>query len=160
MVVVPTMITNGEGVDRLLETLEIHHLANRDPNLHFALLTDFRDAAAEAMPEDAELLARIRQGVESLNRKYPSGDTSVFLSVSPAAALESRRRPVDGIRAEAGKADGVQLPAPWRLARVLFRNRRAIPASCPPSSMSSRSTPTPSCRAIPPGSSSARWPIR
>jgi hypothetical protein len=31
-------------VDRLIETLEIHHLANRDQHLHFALLTDFRDA--------------------------------------------------------------------------------------------------------------------
>ena len=47
MVVVPTMLTSLEGVDRLIETLEIHHLANRDPHLHFALLTDFRDAPEE-----------------------------------------------------------------------------------------------------------------
>jgi hypothetical protein len=30
MVVVPTMLTSVAGVDRLLETVEIHHLANRD----------------------------------------------------------------------------------------------------------------------------------
>lgn len=41
MVVVPTMLTSLAGVDRLIETLEIHHLANRDRYLHFALLTDF-----------------------------------------------------------------------------------------------------------------------
>jgi cyclic beta-1,2-glucan synthetase len=52
MVVVPTMLTSLEGVDRLLETLEIHHLANRDPHLHFALLTDFRDAPEEILPGD------------------------------------------------------------------------------------------------------------
>ncbi len=52
MVVVPTMLTSLEGVDRLIETLEIHHLANRDPHLHFALLTDFRDAPEEILPED------------------------------------------------------------------------------------------------------------
>ena len=30
MVVVPTMLTSPDGVDQLIETLEIHHLANRD----------------------------------------------------------------------------------------------------------------------------------
>ena len=52
MVVVPTMLTSLEGVDRLIETLEIHHLANRDQHLHFALLTDFRDAPEEILPGD------------------------------------------------------------------------------------------------------------
>jgi cyclic beta-1,2-glucan synthetase len=52
MVVVPTMLSSLKGVDRLLETLEIHHLANRDPHLHFALLTDFRDAPEEVLPGD------------------------------------------------------------------------------------------------------------
>ena len=28
-VVVPTLLTSSEGVERLIETLEIHHLANR-----------------------------------------------------------------------------------------------------------------------------------
>jgi len=31
LVAVPTMLTSLDGVDRLIETLEIHHLANRDP---------------------------------------------------------------------------------------------------------------------------------
>jgi cyclic beta-1,2-glucan synthetase len=56
MVVVPTMLTSLEGVDRLIETLEIHHLANRDQRLHFALLTDFRDAPEEILPGDQALL--------------------------------------------------------------------------------------------------------
>jgi cyclic beta-1,2-glucan synthetase len=51
MVVVPTMLTSVAGVDRLIETLEIHHLANRDQHLHFALLTDFRDAPEEICRE-------------------------------------------------------------------------------------------------------------
>jgi cyclic beta-1,2-glucan synthetase len=72
MVVVPTMLTSLAGVDKLIETLEIHHLANRDPHLHFALLTDFRDAPEETLPGDQVLLQRARAGVEMLNRKYPS----------------------------------------------------------------------------------------
>jgi cellobiose phosphorylase len=78
MVVVPTMLGSLAGVDRLVETLEIHHLANRDPHLHFALLTDFRDAAEEVLPGDEELLLRVRAGVEMLNAKYPGGDHTVF----------------------------------------------------------------------------------
>ena len=78
MVVVPTMLTSLPGVDRLIETLEIHHLANRDPHLQFALLTDFRDASSEILPGDAALLAQVRAGVETLNRKYPSAGETFF----------------------------------------------------------------------------------
>jgi cellobiose phosphorylase len=78
MVVVPTMITSAESVDRLIETLEIHHLANRDPHLHFALLTDFPDASEKVLPADHLLVARARAGVEMLNLKYATGIHSLF----------------------------------------------------------------------------------
>ena len=78
MVVVPTMLSSLEGVDRLIETLEIHHLSNRDRHLHFALLSDFRDAAEEVMPGDGQLLERARAGVEMLNRKYLSDAQDLF----------------------------------------------------------------------------------
>jgi cellobiose phosphorylase len=78
MVVVPTMLTSLEGVDSLMETLEIHHLANRDERLHFALLTDFCDAPEEALPGDGALLRRAREGIERLNRKYFSDRQSLF----------------------------------------------------------------------------------
>ncbi|MEZ0373957.1 MAG: glycosyltransferase family 2 protein, partial [Candidatus Sericytochromatia bacterium] len=78
LVVVPTMLTSLKGVDCLIESLEIHHLANRDPHLHFALLTDFRDAASENLPEDLELLSRARAGIESLNGKYAADGLDLF----------------------------------------------------------------------------------
>ncbi|MGP8199593.1 MAG: GH36-type glycosyl hydrolase domain-containing protein [Limisphaerales bacterium] len=78
MVVVPTMLTSLEGVDRLIESLEIHHLANRDQYLYFALLTDFRDAPEETLPGDQVLLQRARTGIETLNQKYPSGNHTLF----------------------------------------------------------------------------------
>ncbi|MBL9167565.1 MAG: hypothetical protein JNN07_07470 [Verrucomicrobiales bacterium] len=84
MVVVPTMLTSLAGVDRLIESLEIHQLANRDDHLHFALLTDFRDASGETQPEDEPLLQRARQGMERLNQKYPSAaQTRFFLFHRP-----------------------------------------------------------------------------
>ena len=44
LVVVPTMLTSAQNVEDLIEALEVRFLANRDDNLHFGLLTDFRDA--------------------------------------------------------------------------------------------------------------------
>jgi cyclic beta-1,2-glucan synthetase len=70
MVVVPTLLTGPESVAELLEALEVRHLANRDPNLFFALLTDLKDAPQEHMPEDEELIRRAVAGIEALNARY------------------------------------------------------------------------------------------
>jgi cyclic beta-1,2-glucan synthetase len=78
MVVVPTMLSSLDGVDRLIETLEIHYLANRDPHVHFALLTDFHDAREETLPGDEALLQRARVGVAMLNQKYPAPGQDLF----------------------------------------------------------------------------------
>ena len=78
MVVVPTMLTSVVSVERLIESLEIHYLGNRDEQLDFALLTDFRDASTETLPEDAGLLQLARTGVETLNRRYPGRNHTRF----------------------------------------------------------------------------------
>ena len=78
MVVVPTLLTGGRAITRLLESLEIHYLANRDPNLYFALLTDFQDAPGENQPEDEALLARARAGIGMLNGKYDADRPNIF----------------------------------------------------------------------------------
>lgn len=70
MVVVPTMLTSLGGVEALIEHVEVLALGNLDPCLHFAILSDFADTSRANTPEDAALLARAREGVEALNRKY------------------------------------------------------------------------------------------
>ncbi len=45
-VVIPSMLARPTSAAVLLERLELHYLANPDPNLRFALLTDFADAPA------------------------------------------------------------------------------------------------------------------
>jgi cyclic beta-1,2-glucan synthetase len=78
MVVVPTMLTSSGAVARLIESLEIHYLANRDKHLYFALLSDFQDAPEESQPEDKPLLRLAQAGVEVLNAKYKSDRPSIF----------------------------------------------------------------------------------
>ena len=77
LAVIPTMLTSAQNIEDLVEALEVRFLANRDENLHFGLLTDFRDAHAETMPEDELLLELARKRIEELNEKYGSvkGDT-------------------------------------------------------------------------------------
>ena len=88
LVVVPTMLTSPRNIDGLIEALEVRFLANRDDNLRFGLLTDFRDAAEETLAEDAPLLDLARERIEALNRQYaergkPSGTDIFFLFHRP-----------------------------------------------------------------------------
>lgn len=79
LVVVPTMLTSGPGVQELVDALEMRFLANRDPFLHFGLLTDFADANAQHTPADEPLISLARERIEELNRKYASQDAAFFL---------------------------------------------------------------------------------
>jgi cyclic beta-1,2-glucan synthetase len=77
-VVMPSMLIRPESAAVLAEKLEIHYLANPDPQLHFALLTDFADAPAEHMPEDESYVRAAREAVEALNRRYAGGGPPRF----------------------------------------------------------------------------------
>lgn len=71
LVVIPSMLSSAEGIESLLEILEVRFLGNRDQHLHFALLTDFHDASEPTQATDQALLQQARSGIEQLNAKYP-----------------------------------------------------------------------------------------
>jgi cyclic beta-1,2-glucan synthetase len=72
-VVMPTLLTKPEEAANLVERLEVHYLSNPDPQLRFALLTDFADAPAEQMPGDDEVLAVALGRIRALNQRYAAG---------------------------------------------------------------------------------------
>ncbi|MEQ1842890.1 MAG: cyclic beta 1-2 glucan synthetase, partial [Verrucomicrobiales bacterium] len=73
-----------QDIADLLEGLELRYVGNKDPNLYFALLTDFRDGNEAKQPEDEELQRLVREGIESLNRRYsPGGETRFNLFHRP-----------------------------------------------------------------------------
>ena len=78
MVVIPTLLTSPQSVGDLLESLEVRYMGNRDPNLFFALLTDFADAAGPEQPDDAALLQMVYAGIQSLNAQYSPEGVTVF----------------------------------------------------------------------------------
>ncbi|HYT64883.1 MAG TPA: glucoamylase family protein, partial [Vicinamibacterales bacterium] len=78
MVIVPTILDSVEGVRHLLAHLEVQALGNIDPHIHFAILSDFGDAAAATLPRDAAILATARDGIAALNAKHGGGHTDRF----------------------------------------------------------------------------------
>ncbi|HEV3008954.1 MAG TPA: glucoamylase family protein, partial [Burkholderiales bacterium] len=74
LVVVPAMLISAPHIERLVEALEVRFLANRDDNLHYALLTDFQDADQETLPADEALALAAFHGIDELNRKYRSSE--------------------------------------------------------------------------------------
>ncbi len=79
MVAVPTLLLDPEQVRTLVNELEVRFLANRDPNLHFALITDLPDSPEPPHP-DNPLVELVAELIDGLNLKYAAeGRGSFFL---------------------------------------------------------------------------------
>ncbi len=126
LVVIPTMLMSTQNIEDLVEALEVRFLANRDQNLHFGLLTDFRDAHEETLPEDDLLLRLVRKRIEELNEKYgrTCNQGRYIFSVSSPAPLESSGADLDGLRAQAREAWGLEFAAARRLKKLLLTCHR------------------------------------
>jgi len=103
LVVVPTMLSSTDGLESLLEALEVRFLANRGDNLYFGLLTDFADAPAATMPEDDGLLALAQSGIEDLNLKYRGASPAPFFLFQRPRVWESRDKIWMGYERKRGK---------------------------------------------------------
>ncbi len=78
LVVIPAMLLSIQKIEELIMALEVRFLANRDKNLHFALLTDFSDADNETLPEDELLIQFADHKINELNEKYNDTKNETF----------------------------------------------------------------------------------
>jgi len=78
LVVIPTLISNPDDIDSLIEGLEVRFLANKDDNIHFGLLTDHTDAHSQNLPGDEHLVQLVEKRIIGLNRKYGHPANDVF----------------------------------------------------------------------------------
>lgn len=78
MVVIPTLLTSFEVIDRLIERLEIHALANREDNIYFALIGDYGDSKHEELPSDKSILDYALAKIDQLNKKYVHQKACIF----------------------------------------------------------------------------------
>ena len=82
LVAMPTLLMTRDAVEEQIERLEIHHLASPEGDLHFALLSDWVDAATEHLENDFVLLAAAAEGIAQLNQRHgaaPGGPRFLLL---------------------------------------------------------------------------------
>lgn len=70
-VVMPVLISSAQQAEEYMNRLEKHYLANRQPNLCFALLVDYPDAPQQVMPEDEPIQNALLKKIKQLNGCYP-----------------------------------------------------------------------------------------
>jgi cyclic beta-1,2-glucan synthetase len=78
LVVVPAMLLTPESIKGEVDKLEMRYLANPEPNLFFALLTDYADAPSKTMPGDQLLFDIALHGITDLNNRYGGGRFFLF----------------------------------------------------------------------------------
>jgi len=105
MVVVPTLLDSMERVDELVAHLEVQALGNIDPHIHFAILSDFRDAATETLPRDAEILEAARARIAALNVKHANGSADRFFLFHRLRQWNERERLWMGWERKRGKIE-------------------------------------------------------
>lgn len=81
IVVIPAIVNCTQKVKELMEKLEVYHCGNDDPNVYFALLSDFEDYKEEYKDNDKKIIECGLKCAEKLNSKYAKlGDKFFFLS--------------------------------------------------------------------------------
>ena len=103
LVVIPTMLSNPASIERLLEGLEIRYLANREKNLHFALLTDLEDASEEILPGDRDLVQQAGDGITELARKYEHDRADIFFLLHRSRRWNAQEKLWMGYERKRGK---------------------------------------------------------
>lgn len=79
MVVVPAIINDAKRAQELIDQLEIYYLANKDKNLYFAVLGDFKDNKnQEELPNDDNINSTALRLVRELNEKYHGEEGDIF----------------------------------------------------------------------------------
>ena len=80
LVAVPSLLLNEDEVRELVTGLEVRFLANRDPHLHFALLTDLPDSVSKPRENDFHPLVELAiQLIDELNARYKSAKDGRFV---------------------------------------------------------------------------------
>ena len=71
LVAVPTLLLNEKQLRELVADLEVRYLANQDPHLHFALITDLPDAVTRPRENDSDPLVDLAiKLINDLNARY------------------------------------------------------------------------------------------
>ncbi|MFO7547216.1 MAG: glucoamylase family protein, partial [Trueperaceae bacterium] len=78
LLVIPAIVANEDDVAYLTRRLELHRASNPDPELYFALLTDFPDADRRSLPGEDALLRALEKRVAELDAQRAADEPQRF----------------------------------------------------------------------------------
>jgi len=78
VVVIPTILNNEDRVIELIKNMEVYYLSNKEKNIYFALLGDFKDNTVKNEINDEKINRIALKKVKELNRKYSSNGEDIF----------------------------------------------------------------------------------
>jgi hypothetical protein len=125
LVTVPSLLLNEVQVRDLVKDLEIRFLANRDANLHFALLTDLPDSVAAPRGNDSDPMVDLAvQLIDGLNARYGPQQRGAFLLLHRHRIFNRRQGVWMGWERKRGKL--------LELNNLLVEGRDAFPVKAGP----------------------------
>lgn len=74
LVVIPTLLPSIERVEDLFNNLEVYYLSNREENIYFGIIGDFKDGNSESTPTDQQIVNKAIEMAQKLNNKYGRGE--------------------------------------------------------------------------------------
>ncbi len=92
-VVVPLLLGSLDAVARALDHIETQYLANRDPQMRFALLGDLLDAGTEHAPGDDAIVSAAVAGIVALNAAYGVAEAGAVVQSRPDSPFYLLHRP-------------------------------------------------------------------
>lgn len=72
IVVIPTLLPSISTVKELVRKLEVYYLGNKEKNIYFTLVGDFKDSEDKINKNDKLIIDEALNGIKELNRKYAS----------------------------------------------------------------------------------------
>ncbi|MDW8800047.1 glucoamylase family protein [Clostridium sp. A1-XYC3] len=78
IVVIPTLLNDESKVKALVKDLEVYYLANKENNMYFSILGDFKDSHREHEEDDTVITESALKLIEELNKKYCKDDNNIF----------------------------------------------------------------------------------
>jgi cyclic beta-1,2-glucan synthetase len=92
LVAVPSLLVDEDQVRELVTDLEVRYLGNRDPHLHFALLTDLPDSVARPHDRDSHPMVDLAiRLIDQLNAKYAPRGQGLFLFLHRHRVFNSKQ---------------------------------------------------------------------
>lgn len=92
LVVIPTLLPDAQRVEELVHQLEVHYLSNKEENLYFALLGDYKDAGEKELPEDRQIREAAQAGIHRLNQKYSPQGKNFYLFLRERTFIPQEKR--------------------------------------------------------------------